>query len=280
VPSTKLRLSGGGATYGRLEAYLPSNAVWAVVSAPGAVTPTTVAAVACAELGYNVSVADTTNTYLPRSDTVVNWALFNCDGSEGALTACTAGGWDVGQDALSIACFNSSTGTHLLPTGMPAVLANVLVHVVHVLACVALIRADTASVAFEKSHAHVLTASLSACPAAATPYLPGAVRLQSTTTTPTTISGRVELLAQGVWVGLCPDNLGPNAARVLCRQLGYGDSGGTLGPPDSLGSQTTDSSVYLSVDDASCPDTSASLAACGLSSYNTCQAAALTCTTA
>jgi hypothetical protein len=76
VPSTKLRISGGGATYGRLEAYLPSNAVWAVVSAPGAVTPATVAAVACAEVGYPVSVADTTSTYLPPGDSVISWAVF------------------------------------------------------------------------------------------------------------------------------------------------------------------------------------------------------------
>ena len=50
-------------------------------------------------------------------------------------------------------------------------------------------------------------------------------RLAATTTTDTTISGRVEVLYQGSWGTICDDLFGTADAQVACRSLGYQPNG-------------------------------------------------------
>ena len=50
----------------------------------------------------------------------------------------------------------------------------------------------------------------------------GAIRIVGGTST---LEGRVELCNNGVWGTVCDDLFGAQEAQVICRQLGFSDSG-------------------------------------------------------
>ena len=49
----------------------------------------------------------------------------------------------------------------------------------------------------------------------------GELRLVGGETTPTSMSGRLEISQNTMWLGVCGDLFSEEAATVACRQLGY-----------------------------------------------------------
>lgn len=96
-----MRLTGGSATDGRLEVLY--NGAWASVRTSNIPNVAAVADLACAHLGYPLSLTDQFSTY---ADPTVNveWDSLSCSGSESSLLDCLFGSWTTGGPELAIAC--------------------------------------------------------------------------------------------------------------------------------------------------------------------------------
>ena len=70
------------------------------------------------------------------------------------------------------------------------------------------------------------------------------------------VAGRVEVFYYGAWGTICDDGWDTNAARVVCRQLGYSD-GSTLN-----GSQVPSGSGQIWLDDVVCTGSEENIASC------------------
>ena len=89
----------------------------------------------------------------------------------------------------------------------------------------------------------------------------GLIRLVASDGSTNTLSGRVEVLHNGVWGTVCDDvaDTNTNFARVVCRSLGY--TGG------SNSDQTGSGQIWL--DDVNCNGNEATIFDCGHNAWGT-----------
>ena len=70
----------------------------------------------------------------------------------------------------------------------------------------------------------MMTTSLSLFSASTLPTANGTLRLADNSTSPHSISGRLEVSYNGIWMSVCGLLLSEYAADTACKQLGYANA--------------------------------------------------------